>query len=203
MPEHFFTHAAPLHQSFLHCAISPTAASRRSLGRVSVPMWPSDLSVRLPIEALVGLYPANWLIGRGSIPYQVSLFTTYPCEYVVLCGLTVSFPTLSPCTGQVTHALLTRPPLRLLSSIRKLPSIISVRLACVRHAASVHPEPGSNSHINMFCFVMLLIFYFVKHSYPRVRISSLEIHLTRASSLSCFSSVRHHSLFIKCLPSSE
>ena len=55
----------------------------------------------------------------------------------------------------------------------------------------------------MFCFVMLLIFYFVKHSYPRVRISSLEIHLTGASSLSCFSSVRHHSLFIKCLPSSE
>ena len=150
MPEHFFTHAASLHQSFLHCAISPTAASRRSLGRVSVPMWPSDLSVRLPIEALVGLYPANWLIGRGSIPYQVSLFTTYPCEYVVLCGLTVSFPTLSPCTGQVTHALLTRPPLRLLSSIRKLPSIISIRLACVRHAASVHPEPGSNSHIIYF-----------------------------------------------------
>ena len=24
---------------------------------------------------------------------------------------------------------------------------ISVRLACVRHAASVHPEPGSNSHV--------------------------------------------------------
>ena len=28
----------------------------------------------------------------------------------------------------------------------KLPSI-SVRLACVKHAASVHPEPGSNSHV--------------------------------------------------------
>ena len=25
----------------------------------------------------------------------------------------------------------------------------SVRLACVRHAASVHPEPGSNSHVKM------------------------------------------------------
>ena len=23
----------------------------------------------------------------------------------------------------------------------------SVRLACVKHAASVHPEPGSNSHV--------------------------------------------------------
>ena len=52
--------------------------------------------------------------------------------------------------GQVTHALLTRPPLSLQPSIRKLPSSSSVRLACVRHAASVHPEPGSNSHVLMF-----------------------------------------------------
>ena len=51
---------------------------------------------------------------------------------------------------QVTHALLTRPPL----SHKKLHSEeISlrcfVRLACVRHAASVHPEPGSNSHVKV------------------------------------------------------
>ena len=36
-----------------------------------------------------------------------------------------------------SHVLLTRPPLPLLPE--------SVRLACVRHAASVYPEPGSNS----------------------------------------------------------
>ena len=58
-PKAFFLHAALLRQSFLHCAIFPTAASRRSLGRVSVPMRPANLSVRLPIVALVGLYPAN------------------------------------------------------------------------------------------------------------------------------------------------
>ena len=46
---------------------------------------------------------------------------------------------------QVTHALLTRPPLSCFKSIRKLHQSSSVRLACVRHAASVHPEPGSNS----------------------------------------------------------
>ena len=56
---YFFTHAASLHQSFLHCAIFPTAASRRSLGRVSVPMWPVTLSGRLLIVALVGRYPTN------------------------------------------------------------------------------------------------------------------------------------------------
>ena len=49
IPKYFFAHAASLHQSFLHCAIFPTAASRRSLGRVSVPMWPVTLSGRLLI----------------------------------------------------------------------------------------------------------------------------------------------------------
>ena len=49
---------------------------------------------------------------------------------------------------QVTHALLTRPPLshkRLQTEVIRLKCF--VRLACVKHAASVHPEPGSNSHV--------------------------------------------------------
>ena len=58
-PKTFFPHAALLGQAFAHCPIFPTAASRRSLGRVSVPMWPVALSGRLPIVALVGLYPTN------------------------------------------------------------------------------------------------------------------------------------------------
>ncbi len=37
----------------------PTAASRRSLGRVSVPVWLIILSDQLPIAALVGHYPTN------------------------------------------------------------------------------------------------------------------------------------------------
>ena len=48
-PKAFFTHAAWLHQGSPHCAIFPTAASRRSPGRVSVPMWPVILSDRLEI----------------------------------------------------------------------------------------------------------------------------------------------------------
>ncbi len=58
-PQAFFTHAALLHQACAHCAIFPTAASRRSLGRVSVPVWLAILSDQLPIVALVGLYPTN------------------------------------------------------------------------------------------------------------------------------------------------
>ncbi len=59
--------AALLDQAFAHCPIFPTAASRRSLGRVSVPVWLIILSDQLPIVALVGRYPTNKLIGRGLI----------------------------------------------------------------------------------------------------------------------------------------
>ncbi len=58
-PQAFFTHAALLDQGFPHCPIFPTAASRRSLGRVSVPVWLIILSDQLPIVALVGPYPTN------------------------------------------------------------------------------------------------------------------------------------------------
>ena len=58
-PKAFFTHAAWLRQTFVHCARFPTAASRRSLDRVSVPVWLIILSDQLPINALVGLYPTN------------------------------------------------------------------------------------------------------------------------------------------------
>ena len=54
-------------------------------------------------------------------------------------GISTSFPVLSLSIGQIAHALLTRPPL-----IRDR-SPFTVRLECVMHAASVHPEPGSNS----------------------------------------------------------
>ena len=111
IPKYFFTHAASLHQSFLHCAIFPTAASRRSLGRVSVPMWPYILSDRLLIVALVGRYPANWLIRRGSILYRIAPFPYAPCSAKGLCGISSRFQLLSPSVRQVTHALLTRPPL--------------------------------------------------------------------------------------------
>ncbi len=58
-PKAFITHADWLRQAFAHCAIFPTAASRRSLGRVSVPVWLIVLSDQLPIVPLVGRYPAN------------------------------------------------------------------------------------------------------------------------------------------------
>ncbi len=69
-PKAFITHAALLDQAFAHCPIFPTAASRRSLGRVSVPVWLIILSDQLKIVALVGHYPTNKLILRGLIPWR-------------------------------------------------------------------------------------------------------------------------------------
>ena len=58
-PKAFITHTALLRQGFPHCAIFPTAASRRSLDRVSVPVLLIVLSDQLNIFALVGFYPTN------------------------------------------------------------------------------------------------------------------------------------------------
>ncbi len=68
MQSTFIPHAALLRQALAHCAIFLTAASRRSLGRISVPVWLIVLSDQLPIAALVGHYPANKLMGRDLIP---------------------------------------------------------------------------------------------------------------------------------------
>jgi hypothetical protein len=66
-PKTFILHTVSLRQAFAHCARFPTAASRRSLGRISVPVWPITLSGRLPIVALVSFYLTNKLIGRRFI----------------------------------------------------------------------------------------------------------------------------------------
>ena len=71
-PKAVIPHAALLRQAFAHCAKFPTAASRRSLGRISVPMWPVGLSTRLPVVGTVGLCPAVYLMGRDPIPRRES-----------------------------------------------------------------------------------------------------------------------------------
>ena len=70
IPRDFILHAALLGQAFAHCPKFPTAASRRSLGRVSVPVWLIVLSDQLPVGALVGHYPTNKLIGRETLPIR-------------------------------------------------------------------------------------------------------------------------------------
>ncbi len=94
---------------------------------------------------------------------SVSLLLPQDSHPVVLWGISPSFPGLSPAQRWVTYVLLTRPPLtsakhwRLeiicrICHMRLFPSFPipgalhwPVRLACVKHAASVRSEPGSNS----------------------------------------------------------
>ena len=191
-------------------------------------MWPFNLSVRLPIVDLVGRYPANYLIGRESILQRIAPLIAEPCDPAISCGISVRFQTLSPSEGQVTHALLTRPPLtydqhaRLfflvvlltLFCVKRSPSLPSascfraalraaglflpaskafrvsrksVRLACVRHAASVRPEPGSNS-----------LKYDIKAAFRLFQsISELNRSFDASASLYCFVAEEYPQVFIK------
>jgi hypothetical protein len=58
-PRAFIPHAVLLCQAFAHCRKFPTAASRRSLDRLSVPVWLIILSNQLLIVALVSHYLTN------------------------------------------------------------------------------------------------------------------------------------------------
>jgi hypothetical protein len=107
-PRAVILHAALLRQACAHCGKFLAAASRRSLGRVSVPVWLVVLSDQPPITVLVGHYPTNKLMGRRPHPQRPkALPDTRPGP----CGISIPFGTLSPTAGQVTHALLSRPPL--------------------------------------------------------------------------------------------
>ena len=95
-PKTFVLHAASLDQGFPHCPKFPTAASRRSRGRVSVPLWPVILLDRLPVFALVGRYPANKLIGRRPLPVRISAFTGKRCRPPAVRDISPPFRGLSP-----------------------------------------------------------------------------------------------------------
>uniref|UniRef100_A0A2N9HN32 Uncharacterized protein n=1 Tax=Fagus sylvatica TaxID=28930 RepID=A0A2N9HN32_FAGSY len=69
-------------------------------------------------------------LGRVSVPVWLIILSDQ------LLIIALPFPAVVPLPRAGSYALLTRPPLE---------TPLPVRLACVKHAASVHPEPGSNS----------------------------------------------------------
>ena len=99
-PQAFFTHAASLDQGCPHCPIFPTAASRRSLGRVSVPVWLVVLSDQLRIVALVSRYLTNKLIRLRLIQSREVLRSPAFSRrtYAVLASLSTGY---SPRHGQI------------------------------------------------------------------------------------------------------
>ena len=72
-----------------------------------------------------------------------SVFPDSVMRPIRVSGISIRFRMLSQSYRQVTYVLLTRPPLTLPRRAK------SARLACIRHAASVRPEPGSNSPIKL------------------------------------------------------
>ena len=80
---------------------------------------------------------------RGLGPFSIPKMPS-GCSSCISCR----FQPLSTTYGQIAHVLLTRSPL----GLRKQASFRLVRLACIRHAASVHPEPGSNSPFAHFVY---------------------------------------------------
>ena len=149
----FIPHAVLLRQAFAHCGKFLTAASRRSLDRISVPVWLVILSDQLLIIALVSHYLTNKLIRRELFYRQITLFHQKVYRTLALVSQCYFLPIGR--FSRVTHP-----------SATKVKTF--VRLACVKHTASVHPEPGSNSQNVLQNFKRLMFF-------PYVRIVSITI----------------------------
>ncbi len=93
-PKAFIPHAASLGQACAHCRRFSTAATRRCLGSVSVPVSRVMLSHPVPIVALVSRDLTNKLIGRGPVLRRNHTFGPE-----TLSGITRSFPRLSRTRG--------------------------------------------------------------------------------------------------------
>ncbi len=87
----------------------PHCCLRRSLDRVSVPVWLVILSDQLRIVALVSRYPTNKLIPSGHIRWQEARRSPSLVlrHYAVLATVSSSYPLHQA----VSQTLLTRPPL--------------------------------------------------------------------------------------------
>jgi len=71
----FFTHLVLLDQAVAHCPIFLTAAFKKSLGRVSVPMWLIILSNQLKIVGLVSLL--NYQLPNLPQTHPLAFFKLY------------------------------------------------------------------------------------------------------------------------------
>jgi hypothetical protein len=138
-PRAFIPHAASLGHAFAHCRRFSTAATRRCLGSISVPVVGAMLSHPLGISGLVGRYPANYLVPRKPLPRR-NLTICSPDHRArrdrpVLPGVSPGYP--GPGGTLPTPYY----PVSRSSSPRRG---LVARLACLIHAANVHSEPGSN-----------------------------------------------------------
>ncbi len=93
------------------------------------------LSHRLPVLGLVSRYPTNYLIGREPLLRRPKAFILSPRKKDRMRDYP-QFPEAIP-HRRVCYSRVTQPSATCLER--------HVRLACIKRAASVRPEPGSNS----------------------------------------------------------
>ena len=143
-----------------HCSFRVPPIDENSLLLPPVGVWAVSQS-QCGIIALVSRYLTNQLMHRRLIrmrglgPFSIPKMPS-GCSSCISCR----FQPLSTTYGQIAHVLLTRSPL----GLRKQASFRLVRLACIRHAASVHPEPGSNSPF-AHSFTLSRLFSFLRFLY--------------------------------------
>ena len=100
-PKAVIPHAVLLRQAFAHCGKFLTAASRRSLDRVSVPVCLIVLSNQILIVALVSHYLTNKLISRKLLSRRKNPF--HSKAYGVLAAVSSCCPPPKGKFLRVTH----------------------------------------------------------------------------------------------------
>ena len=131
----FIPHAASLRQAFAHCARFLAAASRRSRTRVSVSLWLTTLSSQLPV--CLGEPLPHQQADRTHAPPFPHSYVLYPGgNYEALSPISWGYSSEKGRFVRVTHPSAMHDPR------------VGIRLACLRHTASIHPELRSNSQIN-------------------------------------------------------
>ena len=97
------------------------------------------LSHPLPVVALVSHYLTNKLMGHRLLSIRKTLHRNDLCPPMTIRNYS-EFLRVMP-KIEVDYQCVTLPFAML--------CLQSIRLACLKHAASVHPEPGSNSQIKL------------------------------------------------------
>ena len=128
-------------------------------------MWGTFLSEPLRIVGLVGRYPANCLMRRMPILVRPKPFLTPGCPEVIYAGLARLSAGCPPDKGRLhtCYSPVRRSPAGGVNSSPAAP-----RLACVKPAASVHPEPGSNSPLLVYIvsYFLLSVVSFTDSGFP-------------------------------------
>jgi hypothetical protein len=150
-PKGVLPHAASLRQACAHCGKSLAAASRRSGGRVSVPLWLAVLSDQLPIIALVGRDPTNQLIGRRTLLRRLPAFLIQPTArpaYAVLPRVSAGYPPpqgrFPTCYAPVRHGTRVSPGPSDLHALGTPPALI-LSQDQTRHQTSTLPRGSAGS----------------------------------------------------------